>query len=70
MMKLLETHRYLTRQIDRFVIARNGMTEESIKREIKEIINKPYYLSGMALYTFNGDSQRYWKLRRYLDSLN
>ena len=69
MMNFHETRRYLTRQIDRFVIAKNGMTEESIRRDMKAIIDKPYYLPGTALYTFNGDSQQYWKLRRYLDAL-
>lgn len=33
-----------------------------IKREMEEILSKPYYKRGMALYTYNGDSQRYWKL--------
>ena len=45
------------------------LIEESIEREIAEILSRPCYRPGMALHTFNGDSQRYWKLRRYLDAL-
>jgi len=43
-----------------------GYNKQTIKSEIKEIFNQSYYKPGMALNTFNGDSQRYWKLKNIL----
>jgi len=42
---------------------------DGIEKEIKSIYRSGLYRPGMALYTFNGDSQRYWELKRRLELL-
>ena len=55
---------------NRIIMVFLGYNELKIKSEMKGILHKSCYRNGMALYTFNGDSQRYWKLNGILAKLS